>query len=85
MPNNQKRREDARALTKSGRWRMKPHKRLDELRSVAGMMGKAKTKSRLTREPSIKCMKAASIRGQRSPRGKEFLLILHSKLAIRVA
>jgi hypothetical protein len=44
---------------------------------------RGKTKSRLTKEASIKCMKAASIRGQRSPRGKEFLLVLHSKLAIR--
>jgi hypothetical protein len=85
MSNNQKRREDACALPKSGRCRTKPDKRLDEFRSVAGMMGKAKTKSRLRREASIKCTKAASIRGQRSPRGKEFLLTIHSKLAIRVA
>lgn len=43
------------------------------------------TKERLTKRSSIKCMKAASIRGKRSPKGKEFLLILDSKLAIRVA
>jgi hypothetical protein len=50
-----------------------------------GNDGKGKDDESIDKKASIKCMKAASIRGQQSPRAKEFLLIRHSKLAIRVA